>query len=136
MSKVNAHGGFLVRDGAPPVRVDTAEYEIDLEAVIDDTTDSGSGGVAQGLPCLVKVASISMSVAEDDASYPEVLGLTVGAVVTIYAKRGALAQWDRVAYTIVKGYRKSNDNSGKARRVTVTMEYGTYANNVAAPAGF
>lgn len=136
MAKINAHGGFLVRAGAPNVRVDNAEHELDLEAMIDDTTDSGSNSVAEGLACLVKVNSVTMSVAEDDVSYPEVLGLTVGSRVSIYMKRGAAAQWDYVANTIVKGYRKVNDNTGKARRLQVTMEYGTYTHNVAAPAGF
>ncbi len=136
MSKVNAHGGCFVVDGAPAVRVETAEYEVDLAAIIDDTTDSGSGGVAEGLSCLVKVNSVTMSVAEDDVNYPEALGLTVGTRVTLYMKRGELAQWDYVSNTIVKGYRKVNDNNGKARRVMVSMEYGSYFHNVPAPSGF
>ena len=136
MAKINAHGGFIVVDGAPPVRVDAAEYELDLEEIIDDVTDSGSGGSARGLPCLQKVNAISMSVAEDSAAYPEVLGLTIGAVVTIHMRRGSLAQWDIVVDTIVKSYRKVNDSNGKARRVMVTMEYGVYNHNVAAPSGF
>jgi hypothetical protein len=136
MSKVNAHGGYWVVEGAPSVRVDNAEHEIDIEEMIDDTTDSGSGGAAEGLPCIYKVQSLSMSVAEDDVAYPEALGLTQGARLTIFAKRGALAQWDKVANTIVKTLRKINDNNGKARRVNVVCEYGTYSRNVAAPAGF
>jgi len=136
MSKVSAHGGFLVIDGNPPVRLDNAEHEIDLESIIDDVTDSGAGGVAQGLPCLVKVNSVTTSVIEDSAAYPEALGLTPGAVGTIWCKRGALAQWAKIENTIVRGLRKVNDNNGKARRVMLTFEYGTYTNNVAAPSGF
>lgn len=136
MSKVNAHGGFLVVDGAPPVRVDTAEYELDIEAIIDDTTDSGSDGAAEGLACIYKVNAVTMSVAEDDTNYPEVLGLEVMEVVTLFLRRGALNQWDLVTGTIVKSYRKTNDNNGKARRLQVSMEYGTYEHNVTPPAGF
>lgn len=138
MSKVNAHGGCWAVQGEdqPLNRVETAEYEIDVETMIDDTTDSGSGGAAEGLPCIYKVQSLTMSVAEDDSSYPEVLGLTPMSVVNIWCKRGALNQWDYVAGAIFKTLRKTNDNNGKARRVSVTLEYGAYSHDVAPPPGF
>jgi inosine/xanthosine triphosphate pyrophosphatase family protein len=136
MSKVNAHGGFLVIDGAPPVRLDNTEHELDLEAIIDDTTDSGSGGSAQGLPCIVKVNSVTTSIAEDSVAYPEALGLTPGVVVTIWCRRGSINQYDQVVGTIMKSLRKINDNNGKARRAQIVFEYGVYLNNVAPPAGF
>jgi hypothetical protein len=138
VSKVNAHGGYLVpRDSQGNFfRVDAAEFELDLEEIIDDVTDSRSGGSAEGLPCLVKVQSVSMSVAEDDVSYPEVLGLTIGAVVDLYMRRGSRSEWDLIVDAIVKGYRKVNDNNGKARRIMVTFEYGVYFHNVTGPPGF
>lgn len=142
MSKVNAHGGCWAIRGYTGVlagtynRCETAEYEIDLETLIDDTTDSGSGGVAEGLPCIYKVNSLTMSVAEDDSSYPEVLGLTPMAVLDIYCRRGALNQWDLIEGAIFKTYRKVNDNNGKARRVSVALEYGRYTHNVSPPPGF
>jgi hypothetical protein len=138
VAKINAHGGaWVVGDSEGALnRVETAEYEIDVEELIDDTTDSGSTGVSEGLPCLQKVQSLTMTVSEDDTSYPEVLGLTPGAVVTIFCRRGALNQWDMVFETIVKGYRKVNDNNGKARKVSVTCEYGRYQHAVSAPLGF
>ncbi len=136
MGKVNAHGGFLVISGAPNVRLDNATHEIDVEEIIDDVTTSGSGGVAEGLACLYKVNSLTTEMPDDSAAAPEMLGLTIGQTVSLYCRRGALAQYDLVANTIFKGLRKSNDNSGKARRLSLTFEYGSYTNNVAPPTGF
>jgi hypothetical protein len=135
MAKINGHGGFIVKEGSPNLRVDNSEYEVDVEVMIDDTTDSGSGGAAEGLACIYKVNSVTFSVAEDDTNYPFALGITEGQVLSLYLKRGALAQWDYVHNTIVKSSRVSNPQD-KARRVSITFEYGRLTRNVPAPAGF
>lgn len=133
MSKINGHGGYIVKAGSPNVRIDNSEYEVDIEELIDDVTDSGSAGAAQGLACLYKVQSITFSVAEDDTNYPFALGIAEGGTYSLYLKRGATATWDYVTGTICKSSRVVNPQD-KARRVTITFEYGAYTRNVAAPA--
>jgi hypothetical protein len=135
MSKINGHGGFVVVDGDPARRCDVAEYELDVEAMIDDVTDSGSEGSAEGLPCLLKVQSITLSVAEDDLESPILLGLTEGEVVTLFLKQGSRNVFDRVSGTIVRGVRLTNP-SDKARRIVVTCEYGRLTRAVNAPGAF
>lgn len=134
MSKINGHGGFWV-NAATLVRIDNAEYDLETDEMIDDVTDSGSGGVAEGLPCIYKVQSLSMSVAEDDTFYLSAIGLNEGQRASMYLKRGAVNQWDLVTNTIVKSARHSNPQD-KARRVTITCEYGSLTRNVTPPAGY
>jgi hypothetical protein len=134
MAKVSGHGGFWVLEGTPSnVTVHNAEYEADIDEVIDETTDSGSGGVAEGLPIIYKVNSLRMSVAEDDTAFPQALGLTEGEIVSLWLKRGALDLFDKVDSTIVRNVRVTNDQT-KARRVQVTCEYGALTRNAVAPA--
>ena len=133
MAKVSGHGGFWVRDDTVDVTIHNAEYELDVEETIDDTTDSNSGGAHEGLPIIYKVQSLSMSVAEDDTAYPEALGLTIGARVTLWLKKGAAATYDKVTNTIVRSVRKSNPQQA-ARRVSIMCEFGTYTENSGAPA--
>lgn len=136
MSKINGHGGFwVVATEAPLVRIDNSEYELEGEAIIDDVTDSGSGGVAEGLPCLFKLNSLTMTVPEDDSFYLTALGLGEGDVATIYLRRGEAAQWDLATGVIIRSVRHANPQD-KARRITITGEYGRLQRNVAGPAGF
>jgi len=132
MAKVSGHGGFWVRQGTPNAIVHNSQWTLATEAVIDDVTDSSSGGVAVGLPIIVKVASLEMEVPEDDVAYPQALGLTEGAVLNIWLKRGALNQWDKVDGTIVRSVRVTNDQQ-RARRVQITCEYGILQRGVGAP---
>lgn len=132
MAKVSGHGGYWVIDGSPDITVHNAEYELDHESVIDDTTDSGSGGVAEGLPILTKVNSLTMTVAQDDAAWPETTGLIPGAVMSIWLKRGASATYDKVTNTIVRNVRGINPQNG-ARRLQVTCEYGSLSRGAAGP---
>lgn len=131
--KVSGHGGYWVKEGAPNETIHNAEYEAEIEEIVDETTDSGSGGVAEGLPIIYKLNSLTMSVAEDDANYPFALGLVEGEIVSLWLKRGALAEYDFVTNTIVQRSRVVNDQT-KARRVTITCTFGSYTRNVAGPA--
>lgn len=132
MAKVSGHGGYWIIDGTPDVTVHNAEYELDHDATIDDTTDSGSGGVAEGLPIITKVNSLTMQVAQDDAAWPETVGLEPGEILTIWLKRGATATYDKVTNTIVRNVRSINPQNG-ARRLQVTCEFGTLTRGAAAP---
>lgn len=132
MAKVGGHGGFWVKQGTPNVTVHNAEYEVDHEAMIDDVTDSGSGGVAEGLPIITKVNSLTFTVAQDDAAWPETLGLVPGAVLSFWLKRGATSTYDKVDNTIVRNVRSINPQNG-ARRLQVTCEYGALTRGAAAP---
>lgn len=138
MSKINGHGGFLV---ANPLnsgvffRVDNSEYELDYESMNDDVTDSGSNFVAEGLPCIVKLNSLTFTVAEDDQFYLTALGLEAGQRVNMFMRRGATAQFDSIENTIVKSVRNTNPQD-KARRISITFEYGRLTRNVAPPGGF
>lgn len=132
MGKVSGHGGYWVIDGSPDVTVHNAECECDHDATIDDTTDSGSGGVAEGLPIITKVNSLTMTVAQDDAAWPETIGLTPGSRISVWLKRGASATYNKVDNTIVRNVREINPSNG-ARRLQVTCEYGTLTRGAAAP---
>ena len=137
MAKISGHGGFLVNSiESGNFRVDNAEYEYDYDSVNDDVTDSGSGGVAEGIPIIKRLNSFTMSVAEDDAASPLLLGMTEGEVLpALYLKKGASSGWDVIQNTIVKNVRVMNPQD-KARRVALTCEYGRITRNVSAPAGF
>ncbi len=136
MPKINAHGGYIVLAGAPNQRIDVGDVEYENDTIIDDVTTSGSNFVAEGLPCLVKLQSCTISAPEDSLFYLALLGLYEGNVVTLYLKRGAANQWDVISNTIVKSSRHSNPQDGKARRVVIGCEYGSLTRNVSAPAGF
>jgi len=132
MAKVSGHGGYWVRQGTPNVIVHNSQWTLVTEAVIDDVTDSSSEGVAEGMPIIVKVQSLEMEVPEDDVAYPQALGLTEGAVLNFWLKRGALSQWDKVDGTIVRSVRVTNDQQ-RARRVQVVCEYGRLTRGVPPP---
>ena len=132
MAKVAGLGGYWVVAGTPNVIQHNAEYELDIESINDDVTDSGSTGWVAGLPVIKKFNSGTLSTPEDDASYPEAIGLVEGAILTIWFKRGADAVYDQVVYTIVKSFRYKN-NQQKARVYEITLEYGSFTRNVAAP---
>ncbi len=147
MAKIPGMGGILVlQNGGQNIRVDNSEYEVDIDIVIDDVTDSsvapaseqaaqGALASAQGLPCLVKINSITFSVPEDSTASPFLLGFSEGGYYSFFLKHGALALYDLVTNTIFKNSRVSNP-SDRARRLTFTFEYGTYSRNVNGPAGF
>jgi hypothetical protein len=130
--KVSGHGGYWIKDGSPDVTIHNAEYELDHDGTIDDVTDSGSGGVAQGLPIIEKVNALTMTVAQDDAAWPETIGLEPLTVMTLWLKRGASATYDKVTGAIVRNVRSINPQNG-ARRLQVTLEYGTLERGAAGP---
>ena len=134
MAKIPGHGGHGVYKGVSGnKRFETGEYVLDVEEVIDDVTDSGSGGAAEGLPIIYKVNSLSFDVVDrDDENFLIALGMTEGAIVELWLKRGAAATFHHVTGTIVRNVRESNPQD-RARRVTVTTEYGKLQRNVTAP---
>jgi hypothetical protein len=134
MPKINGNGGYLVLNGAPAVRIDNTEFEIDYDTMIDDVTDS-SQSVAQGLACINKMNSFTFTLVEDSSFYIQLVLAGEGSTVSFFCRRGAVAQWDLVSNTIFKNSRLTNPQD-KARRVVVTCEYGTLTRNVAGPGGF
>ncbi len=125
MAKISGHGGYVVKGGSPNKRVDNFEYEYDIEEIIDETTDSGSNGAAEGTPILYKVNSLTFSVFENDtADYATAIGITEGAVLTLYCKRGAHNKCDVFTGTIVRNVSITNTQTG-VRRARFTCEYGT-----------
>lgn len=133
MAKISGHGGFLALDGSPDKRVDNVSYESDIDEIIDDVTDSGSGGAAEGLPIIYKINSLVIEVVDSDhANFAIAIGITEGAVVTLTAKRGAAAEYDKFANTIVRNVHTVNPQNA-ARRVRITCEYGTLERDAAAP---
>ena len=135
MGKISGHGGFIVKinDPADNVRVENARFDIDVDGISDDVTDSGSAGWAEGLPILNKCNGVTIEVVDTDAaSFALAVGITENAVVTLWCKRGAAATGDVVTNTIVRNVRTSNPQTG-ARRVTITTEYGVLSRNATAP---
>lgn len=136
MPKINAHGSYLVLDSGSPFRVDHGELDYETDTVIDDVTDSGSNFLAEGLACLKKLMGVNFTAPERSEFYLALIGLAEGAVVNFYIKRGDSGQWDYVQGTIVKNHRYSAPQEGRARRVSVSCEYGSLFRNVAGPFGF
>lgn len=133
MAKISGHGGYVTLKGAPNKRVENASYESDIDAIIDDVTDSGSGGAAEGLAIIYKVNSLVLDVNDsNDANFAIALGITEGAVIDLWAKRGAAATGDLFEGTIVRNVHTVNPQTG-ARRVRITCEYGKLTRNAAAP---
>ena len=133
--KISGHGGHgVLEDDGGNKRFECSSYESDVEEIIDDVTDSGSGGAAEGLPIIYKVNSLSFDVVDrDDASFIIALGMTEGQVVSVWVKRGAKAgAFSKFTNTIVRNVRETNPQNA-ARRLTVTCEYGTYQRGVTAP---
>jgi hypothetical protein len=132
MAKVSGLGGFWVVAGTPNVVAHNAEYELDIESINDDVTTSGSVGYDEGLPIIKHFNSATMNVPEDDAAYVEALGLEEGTVVAVWFKRGDNEIYDKVTNSIVKSVRHTN-NQKQARRLSVTLEYGSFERVVTAP---
>lgn len=137
MAKISGHGGTVIRDDTADVTIHNSQYEVDVEAVIDDVTTSGSAGFAEGLPIIRKVNSVTIEAPDDDApggnsNLVTALGMTEGSVVTLFFKRGAAANHDKVENTVVRSVRVTNPQQG-ARRVVITTEYGTFSRGVASP---
>ena len=139
--KISGHGGFGVLESVNGValaggskRFENNSYEADVEALIDEVTDSGSAGTAEGLPVgVTKVNGLVFEVTDrDDASFLLVLGMTEGQVVSLYVRRGAKAAFNKFTGCIVRNVRETNPQNA-ARRVTVTCEYGKYERGVTAP---
>jgi hypothetical protein len=141
VSKVRGMGGWWVVGGAPPAGQDppvpgvvahNAEYEVVTSNPAKQSRTANGGGWTEGLPTVRTVEHASFSVAEDDTVYPQVIGLTEGAEVTVYLKRGELGQYDRITRTIVESVRGTNHQQ-KARRVEIVCRHGRYERGVPAP---
>lgn len=132
MAKVSGLGGYWVISGSPNVTAHNSEYEYEMEVENDDVTDSSSTGWRAGLPIIKKLTQATITIPEDSSAYPEALGLTIGSVLDIWFKRGATSLYDKAVGTIVRSVRKSNPQD-KARRVTVTTEFGVITEQAVAP---
>lgn len=134
MPKISGHGGFCVLvEEDLNVRFENAGYEADVSAVIDDVTDSGSAGSAQGLAIISKVNGLVLEAVDtSESTFALALGVTEGATVTIWCKRGAALTGDLFTGLIVSSVHTSNPQQG-ARRVRITCEYGRLQRNQAMP---
>lgn len=132
--KISGHGGFLILIGEVANSVvHNVSYEADVDAIVDDVTDSGSGGWGEGLPIYLKLNGLVIEVIDSDAAnFALALGIVEGAVVNLWGKRGARATGDLFEGTIVRNVHTSNPQTG-ARRVRITCEYGRLTRNSAAP---
>jgi|SRR5262245_44003230 len=133
--KVNGHGGYWVLEFpvvAGPI-IHNAEYEVVTSNLLRPSRTPNGGGWTEGLPTVRMVEHASFSVAEDDVSYPQLLGLTEGAEITVYLKRGALNQFDKITRATVENVRVINPQQ-KARRVEIVCRHGRYERLVPAPA--
>ena len=130
MARISGHGSDIIVTDANDELLGTqhsTDFEIDVEAMLDECTDSESVS-ADAEPIITKVNSCVINCVDKDDSYPELIGLTVGARVSLYFRRGTGSDYDWVQNTIVRSIRKSNPQTG-LRRLTVTTEYGTYIPN-------
>jgi hypothetical protein len=134
MGKVRGTGGFWALPG--PLHyatiVHNATYEVLTEIEIRETRSIGCGGWTEGLPKIRRVVQASFRVAEDDVSYPQVLGFTEGKELNVYLKRGELPQFDFLYRTIVKSVRRMKDEK-KAIWVEIVCQHGQFDRNRAAP---
>jgi hypothetical protein len=141
MSKIRGHGGFWVLPGpaigftGPPLPgtiQHNAIYTVVTAVETRPSRTGNSGGWGETLPVIRRVESASFRVAEDDVSYPEAIGFTEGAELTVYLKIGELGQYDRIVRTIVESVHKENDQR-RARWVEVVCQGGIYQRRVAPP---
>jgi hypothetical protein len=142
MSKVVGHGGYWVVDTGIPgpltivgtlkYIVHNARYEFLVSADLRETRAVGCGGYAEGLPRFLRLEYAKFLVAEDDESYPQVLGFKTGREISFYMKRGALGEFTYVYRSIVQSVRVENDQQ-KARWVEVVCKYGRVFDSVPSP---
>lgn len=152
MPKISGYGGYLVIVGSGNTRgpdIHNSSWTLTVERTIDDVTDSRSHAiirnvalpVARGLPIIRKVQSLEIEIPEDSDAFPYALGLTEGATLSLWLKRGAyngaggndgIRAWHRIDNTIVRSIRVTNDQQ-RARRVQITCEYGVVTWNAAPP---
>ena len=145
MDKVRGMGGFWVTDtvGFNPDQsvshtltiVHNAEYEVETSVDVRQTRSIGCGGWTEGLPRFRKLEMATFKVAEDDVSYPQVLGFTEGSELSVYLKRGELFQFDYIERTLVRSVRVMNPQD-RARRVEIVCIHGVYRRNWPLPDGF
>jgi hypothetical protein len=137
--KFRSSGGFWVvmipPANATGVIAHNAETEVVTEVEIAESLSGSCGGWTEALTKFKRVEQARMRVAEDDVFFPQALGFGVGQYVTFYLRRGGLVpmQFDLLVAAVVQTVRRMKDEK-KALWVEITCKYGSYFQNVPAPA--
>ena len=142
--KISGHGGFWVvpnagfdpdaaEPGAENLVQHNAEYEVTYEADLREVRTAGCRGWAEGLHKAKRVTAAFFRVPDTDVLYPQALGFDVGHTLdTVWLKRGAADEYDRLDGTVVKSVRLTNDQK-KVRWLEVTCQSGRLTRDVDAP---
>jgi hypothetical protein len=140
MAKVRGMGGWWVihasllpdPDGFSTL-IHNARYEIITAAELKESRTVNCGGWSEFLPVVRRVESATFRVAEDDLSYPQVLGFTEGTELPhVYLGRGELNEYDKITRPVVESVHVENDQK-KARWVEIVCRGGIYERGVPAP---
>jgi hypothetical protein len=119
MPKVSGQGGNVtIGSFTYPV----IEWSADLSAVIDDVTDTGSDGWAEGLRIVKKLNSFEFSTYETGAIE---LTNSVGSTITVTGNLGNGGGNITISNTILRSVQPRVD-AQRAVRITVQCEYGSW----------
>jgi len=127
--------------GAAVIRVSTAfgvehlvlhnaQYEVELENLVQEATTPNGGGWTEGLPKLKTVRRVDVRwfdrFVEDQLIYPVLGLLQPGTDLDIFLRRGERPQWYAVYHTVVRRLVMRN-TSRTARTWELVAEHGQFS---------
>lgn len=146
-TKVTGAGGFIIRGGtvgaSPPydqaVAFQVGSWDLDVEAIIGESTESDAQGWSQGLVGLYSVNSVTIELIQkyEAAAIFELSCCPISGTVNLFLKKGGTNFGNQVNGTIFKGLKVTDrsDNGDPIRQVA-TFTKGTVQWNLAIPASY
>lgn len=135
---VSAHGGWIVLEypATDYTILDNTSYDYSVQTTDADVTTSGSAGWSENMTKLKQVASITVSCPFDSVADIEVIGIPLGAAVTLHCKKGENAKYDIFTGTHFQGVQQTINNAdGEPIRRVYTFTRGRLASNQNVVAG-
>lgn len=129
MTLKSAHGGNVQVGTGTPVVVPVGRWSGNWRVRDADVTQSDSGGATLYL-AVVQDNEWEFTVARDDTTFPEAVGLAQGTVVSVlWFKLGAGTKADKLTNTLVCEVAVVTDNQNDVVRVTVRGKGGLLTPN-------
>lgn len=136
MATISSYNSWALVDYPTNTIVGVVQHEgteLNAKGVLDDITTTGDSW-AQNYSKLGRVEPFQVSVLEDDTTALDLLGLPIGARVTLWVRRGdqSPAKFDKIVNCLFNGYVKAiAPKEGKARRLVYEFAGGAFSSNVA-----
>jgi len=146
-TKVTGFGGFIIRGavagGVTPydqaVAFQVGAWDLDVEAIVAESTESDAGGWSDGLTGLYSMNSLTIELIQkyEAAAIFELSCCPLGGRVNLFLRKGTTLFGNQVNNTIFKGIKVTDrsDNGDPIRQVATFMK-GVVTWNLAIPATY